>query len=143
MRLSRHFRSREFECPCCGKLGVSQILVCEILEPIRVHFARPVYISEGGGVRCEDYNKRIRFCDACGANYHGWTCEDCGRLGTQRSAVNSWHMRGTQADISIAGVTPQQVQQFARTLPAVTRLGCYRGFTHVGHGGSTFKEWEG
>lgn len=142
-RLSEHFHESEFACPCCGKLDVSQKLVDEILEPIRQHFGMPVTISRGGGVRCLAYNERIRYCPDCEKNYHGWVCDDCGGEGEQRSARRSWHMKGTQADIKVVGYTPQQVQEFARTLPAITRLGCYSTFTHVGHGGLTFKEWEG
>ena len=142
MRLSKHFHSAEFACPCCGKADISQHLIDEILEPIREHFG-PVFISSGGGVRCRPYNERIRYCDDCGCSYHGWICDKCGGLGRQRSAKNSWHMKGTQADIGVALATPKEVQAFARTVPAITRLGCYRKFTHVGHGGLAFKEWEG
>ena len=142
-RLSKHFHESEFACPCCGKLGVSSILINDILEPIREHFAMPIFISSGGGVRCAAYNERSRYCPDCVEWHHGWICDKCGHLGEQRSARNSWHMRGTQADIAVVGATPKQVQEFARSVPAVTRLGCYRTFTHVGHGGISFKEWEG
>jgi len=142
-QLSKHFHTTEFACPCCGKSGISRILVVDILEPIREYFSRPVIINPGGGVRCEAYNRRIRYCDTCEINYHGWTCEGCGGPGRQRSAKNSWHLKGTQADICVAGIAPKEIQEFARSLPAVTRLGCYRTFTHVGLGGSSYKEWEG
>ena len=141
-RLSKHFHESEFACPCCGKTDVSIFLVQDILEPIREHFG-PIFISRGGGVRCRPYNERIRQCVDHG-NYHDWVCPDCGILGKQRSARNSWHMKGTQADISAALATPREVQDWVRAnLPAVTRLGCYPTFTHVGHGGASFKEWEG
>lgn len=141
-RLSKHFHSSEFACPCCGKDDVSIYLVERILEPIRLHFG-PVFISSGGGVRCRPYNERIRICEDHG-NYHNWVCPTCGKLGKQRSARNSWHMKGTQADISVALATPKEVQTFIRSaLPEVTRLGCYPTFTHVGHGGLGFKEWRG
>ena len=141
-RLSKHFLESEFACPCCGKSDISIYLVQEILEPIREHFG-PVFVSSGGGVRCRPYNERIRYCDDCGVNYHGWDCDGCGGPGKQRSARNSWHMKSTQADISVVAATPEEVQDFARNLHSVTRLGCYRTFTHVGHGGTAFKEWEG
>lgn len=58
MRLSEDFTSKEFNCPCCGKNSVSPTLI-NLLQRLREWVGEPIYISKGGGVRCEKYNKKI------------------------------------------------------------------------------------
>ena len=57
-RLSKDFTSAEFYCPCCKKEGVSPILIT-LLQKLRDWVGEPIFISKGGGVRCEKYNKKI------------------------------------------------------------------------------------
>ena len=58
MRLSKDFASKEFTCPCCKKNSVSPTLIT-LLQKLRDWVGEPIYISKGGGVRCEAYNKKI------------------------------------------------------------------------------------
>lgn len=105
-QLSKNFKVREFAC----KDGTDPVFVApelvEVLQKIRDHFGKPVTINSG--YRTPPYNKK---CD--GASY-------------------SQHLYGTAADISVSGVAPKEVADYAETL-LVGRggIGRYRNFTHV------------
>lgn len=104
--LSAHFKVREFACSDgTDTVFVSPALV-EVLEKIRLHFGKPVAINSG--YRTEAKNKAVG-----GAAY-------------------SQHKYGLAADITISGVTPETVAQYAQTLlPSSGGIGLYKTFTHV------------
>ncbi|MBR2131244.1 MAG: DUF882 domain-containing protein [Oscillospiraceae bacterium] len=105
-QLSENFKVREFAC----RDGSDPVFVApelvEVLQKIRDHFGKPVTVNSG--YRTPPYNKK---CD--GAAY-------------------SQHLYGTAADISVSGVAPETVADYAETL-LVGRggVGRYQTFTHV------------
>ena len=90
VRLSEHFKVYEFRCKDnTNPIFVSLNLV-DVLERIREHFKKPVYINSA--YRNPAYNAMIG------------------------GAKNSMHMYGMAADIHINGVTPNQIADFAETV---------------------------
>lgn len=105
-QLTKNFKVREFACSDgADVIFISHDLV-EILQKIRDHFGKPVNINSA--YRTPSKNKQVG-----GATY-------------------SQHLYGTAADISIAGVSPKAVAEFAETLlPKTGGIGIYKTFTHV------------
>lgn len=105
-RLSEHFKVYEFRCKDnTDPIFISFSLV-EILECIREHFKKPVYINSA--YRNPAYNAMIG------------------------GAKKSMHMYGMAADIHINGVTPKQIAEFAETLmPDSGGIGIYDNFCHI------------
>lgn len=104
--LSANFRVKEFRC----RDGSDQILISDelaaLLQRIRDHFGRAVAINSA--YRTRSHNTAIG------------------------GAPGSQHMLGTAADITISGVTPLEVAQYAEYLqPKAGGIGVYRSFTHV------------
>lgn len=106
IKLSANFTVREFACSDgTDTIFVSPELV-KILQNIRTHFGKPVTINSG--YRTEAKNKNVG-----GAAY-------------------SQHKYGLAADITISGVTPLEVAQYAQTLLSNSGgIGLYKTFTHV------------
>lgn len=104
--LSAHFKVREFACSDgADPVFISPELV-DVLEKIRVHFGKPVTINSA--YRTPAKNKAVG-----GATY-------------------SQHLYGIAADISIKGVTPKAVAEYAeKLLPSTGGIGIYSTFTHV------------
>ncbi len=99
-RLSSHFRVSEFACRgqgCCEETWIDEKLV-GILQQIRDHFGRPVYLNSG--YRCQTYNQKIG------------------------GAVGSRHTKGQAADISVEGIAPAEVTKFAESI-GVMGIGLY------------------
>ena len=105
-QLTKNFKVREFACSDgTDVIFISHDLV-EILQKIRDHFGKPVNINSA--YRTPGKNKQVG-----GAAY-------------------SQHLYGTAADISIAGVSPKTVAEFAETLlPKTGGIGIYSTFTHI------------
>ena len=105
-RLSNHFKVYEFRCKDnTDPIFVAPALV-NILETIREHFNKPVYINSA--YRNPAYNAMIG------------------------GAKKSMHMYGMAADIHINGVTPKQIAEFAETLmPDSGGIGIYDNFCHI------------
>lgn len=105
-KLSEHFKVKEFYChDGSDPIFISAMLV-KILEKIRQHFNKPVNINSG--YRTVPHNQKNG-----GATY-------------------SQHLYGTAADISIKGVTPRQIKEYAETLmPDWGGIGVYTSFTHI------------
>ena len=106
VRLSEHFKVYEFRCKDnTDPIFVSLNLV-DVLECIREHFKKPVYINSA--YRNPAYNAMIG------------------------GAKKSMHMYGMAADIHINGVTPKQIAEFAETLmPDSGGIGIYDNFCHI------------
>lgn len=105
-KLSENFKVSEFAC----KDGSDVILIAPelvtILQAIRSHFGKAVVINSA--YRTPTYNTKVG-----GATY-------------------SQHQYGTAADITVSGITPKQVAEFAEKL-LYNRggIGIYSGFTHI------------
>lgn len=104
--LSTNFKVREFACSD----GTDTIFIhpelVTVLQKIRTHFGKAVNINSG--YRTEAKNKAVG-----GASY-------------------SQHKYGLAADITVSGVTPLAVAQYAQTLlPNKGGVGVYKTFTHV------------
>ena len=106
VRLSEHFKVYEFRCKDnTDPIFVSLALV-DILECIRGHFGKPVYINSA--YRNPAYNAMVG------------------------GAKKSMHMYGMAADIHINGVTPKHIADFAETLmPDSGGIGIYDNFCHI------------
>lgn len=104
--ISANFRIREFACnDGSDSVVISEELV-EVLQKIRDHFGKAVVINSA--YRTPAYNKKVG------------------------GAVNSQHVKGTAADIVVAGVDPLSVAQYAEFLmPSSGGIGVYQTFTHV------------
>ncbi len=106
VKLSENFTVREFACrDGTDAVPVSEELVA-LLQSIRDHFGRAVIINSA--YRTAAYNAKVG------------------------GAARSQHLLGTAADITLAGVTPLEVAQYAEFLqPKAGGIGVYRTFTHV------------
>ena len=105
--LSANFRVREFAC----KDGSDKILVdtdlVALLQKIRDHFGAAVTINSA--YRTPAHNKAVG------------------------GATGSQHVKGTAADIVVAGAAPLEVAQYAEYLmPENGGIGVHQAFTHVG-----------
>lgn len=69
-------------------------------------------------------------------------CPKCSGPGKQRSARWSRHQMGTEADVVVPGVEPEDVARFAEKINAVRNIGRYWTFTHVGIGGNSDHRWD-
>lgn len=104
-QLSDHFHAREFGCTGETAIFVGQELL-EVLEDIRDHFGRPVYINSG--YRNKKHNAEV------GGEY------------------DSQHLLGIAADIRVEGWTPQEVYNYLDKLyPETYGLGLYSNFVHI------------
>lgn len=105
-RLSNHFKVYEFRCKDnTDPIFVAPVLV-NVLETIREHFDKPVYINSA--YRNPAYNAMVG------------------------GAKHSMHMYGMAADIHINGVTPKQIAEYANTLmPDRGGIGIYNSFCHI------------
>ncbi|MGC4052943.1 MAG: D-Ala-D-Ala carboxypeptidase family metallohydrolase [Paludibaculum sp.] len=105
MKLSPHFDSDEFRCPCCGKSCMMPSIVAA-LESLRAECGnRPVFINSG--FRCEKHNKAVG------------------------GAPNSKHLFGLASDVRIGGLSGQEIYEFARTIPAIHGFGVAAGWIHI------------
>jgi uncharacterized protein YcbK (DUF882 family) len=57
IRISPHFKLREFECRCCGAVKLSRGLL-GMLEALRAEFGMPLVITSG--YRCPGHNRSVR-----------------------------------------------------------------------------------
>ena len=108
IRLSSHFKVREFAC----KDGSDAVLVAPrlvmVLESLRTHFGQPVVINSG--YRTPQYNEQVG------------------------GVAHSQHCYGTAADIKVCGIKPADVSAYARQImPDWGGVGTYnqQGFTHI------------
>lgn len=106
MKLSDHFDSREFAChDGCGFDKVDLLLI-HVLEDVRAFFNVPVQINSG--CRCEKHNKAVG------------------------GEVNSQHLLGTAADISLKGVLPEKVYVYLdNKYKDQFGIGLYKSWVHI------------
>lgn len=64
MQLTKNFNDKEFQCPCCGQVFM-RLEHMRRMQQFRDRYGKPVFISKGGGYRCQAYNKAIG-----GGEYH-------------------------------------------------------------------------
>lgn len=103
-QLSAHFNEDEFRCRDGSLIAISpKLITC--LERLRVLVGNKS-IKINSGYRSPEYNKKIG------------------------GSPNSQHMKGTAADIVVAGVTPKQVAVLAEKA-GFMGIGIYPNFTHV------------
>ena len=107
---SPNFKASEFRCKCgCGVKVKYNLALLIILEDVRAHFKSIVDISSA--TRCWTHNQNVG-----GAN-------------------NSKHVTGDAVDISVKGVSAQQVYDYVNTqvYGQFLGLGLYvnKGFVHV------------
>ena len=104
-QLSENFKVKEFACKDnTDKILIDVTFVKTHLQDIRSHFGKPVIINSA--YRTPNYN-----------NYVG-------------GAKNSYHMKGRAFDISIKGVTPQEIARYAASI-GVPGIIQYNSFVHV------------
>lgn len=84
---TRHFKSEEFACPCCGQDFVEPELTMR-LEILRHLIGdKPIYINSG--YRCREHNAWVR------------------------GSVRSQHTKGRAADIRAQDITPRKLAALA------------------------------
>lgn len=104
-QLSENFKVKEFACKDgSDKILIDVTFVQTHLQDIRSHFGKPVNVNSG--YRSLAYNVKVG------------------------GAKNSYHMKGRAFDISIKGVTPQEIARYAASIgvPGVIQ---YNTFVHV------------
>lgn len=100
-----HFRESEFLCKCCSTGKYSPHLVA-VLELVRIHFNKPVFINSS--YRCPTHNSN------------------------EGGADKSKHLEGIAADIEVSDVDAKEVYTFLnKVFPNSYGLGSYTGFTHI------------
>lgn len=102
MQLSKNFDSIEFDCPCkkCVKDKLPDQKLVNLLQTLRDRIARPIHISSGGGIRCNDYNSLI-------GGY-----------------LNSPHVEGKAVDIYVKGFSYVKLAKLAKEV-GFSRIGLY------------------
>lgn len=105
-KLSTNFAVKEFACNDGSDAVFVAPRLVMILQSIRSHFGKAVTINSA--YRTTTYNKKVG------------------------GATESQHCYGTAADISIKGVTPKQIYDYAESLmPDWGGVGLYDTFCHV------------
>ncbi|MBN1592238.1 MAG: peptidase M15 [Candidatus Coatesbacteria bacterium] len=108
-QLSDHFNLREFQCPCCGRVKLHSAVI-DALEALRSKIGNKPIIIESG-YRCAEHN------------------EDIG------GAPDSDHLYGWAVDVRVNEMSPAEIANAAKRLPAlIKRLGLYEGrdCVHIG-----------
>jgi len=105
--LSAHFSKAEFACHCCGELRIETALI-NALEQLRILAGKPIVVHDG--YRCSAHNEQVG------------------------GVSNSEHTRGEAADVSIPGMSLQQMYELAIQVPTFFNggIGAYDGnFLHL------------
>ena len=103
---TKHFKAVELACRCCSSYVPNTALLM-VLEHVREHFNVPVNIN--CSTRCSLHNNEVG------------------------GALNSWHLSGHAADITVKGVDPSKVYKYLdeRGYSDLLGLSCYSTFVHV------------
>lgn len=104
--MSKHFKEREFACPCCGAAYHDEELTW-LLETIRkVIGNKPIIINSG--YRCEQHNASL-----------------------PNSSPTSQHMIGRAADIRVNGMSSLALYNACKGVMWHGGLGLYNNHVHV------------
>lgn len=123
---SPHFGCHELACRHCNRIvSVSQAhSLAEFLEIVRhrfaVKFGKELVFHIDSAHRCPAHNAAIG------------------------GAPHSYHPLGMAADVTVRGLTPEQVWEYCKELQAegvIGGLGHYPSFTHIDYGPK--RNWEG
>lgn len=104
--LSKNFNRAEFKCKCgsCVQVGPDPRLIAE-MQAIRDDLGKSIVVNSGH--RCVAYNARVG------------------------GAPKSQHILGTACDFTVAGMTPNEVQEFMLArFKGRYGIGRYKTFTH-------------
>lgn len=104
MSASAHFTDAELACKCC-KANLCTDMLVNALETLRADLGVPVIVTSG--YRCPDHNKAVG------------------------GEPNSQHVRGMAADVTVKGMTPDEVYEVARKIPAFGGFGLASTFLHL------------
>lgn len=104
MRISPHFSTSEFACPCCGFCPEISPELLDKLERLRTYLGAPIIITSG--YRCERHNSHVG------------------------GASRSQHLLGTAADIKVGDIPPDEVAKAAELI-GFNGIGVYSTWTHV------------
>jgi len=115
IRLNQYFNLKEFECPCCHRVMLSEILL-EKLFRLRFKLGKPVLINSG--FRCEAYNYKVK------------------------GSKGSYHMLGLAADICVPETILSDLYQVVLQLN-FTGIGFYekKNFLHLDVRPGKLFEW--
>ncbi len=103
-QISKNFNLKEFECPCCNRVKISNIMVAR-LEKLRIIIGnKPIIITSG--YRCKDQNSIVG--------------------GTKRS----YHKYGLACDIVVKRITPELLAEYAKRAEFLG-IGIYPTFIHL------------
>jgi len=105
--LSAHFSKAELACHCCGQLKIDTALV-DGLEQLRALAGKPVVVHDA--YRCPTHNQQVG------------------------GVSDSEHTRGNAADVSIPGLSLQQMYELALQVPVFLQggIGVYdSSFLHL------------
>jgi len=105
--MSKHFKLKEFKCPCCGAVQVNNILLVG-LEALRQEIGNyPIQINSG--YRCQTHNAKVG------------------------GSPKSQHLCGRAADIVALGVDLKTLWLASCSISEFTGLGLYptANFVHV------------
>lgn len=107
---SKWFKPAEFACRCgCGfgtKADDVNAGLLEVLDDVREHFGKPVYVVSG--CRCNKHNTKVG------------------------GAKGSKHMLGIAADIKVRGVEPIEVWGYlTEKYPNKFGIGLYKTWVHI------------
>jgi uncharacterized protein YcbK (DUF882 family) len=117
--ISHDFSRSEFACHCgCGGDTVDAGTLT-ILQDVRYQFLQPVKVNSG--FRCASHNRKVG------------------------GASNSQHLTGRAADISVKGISPQQVADYLNSGPLKDKggIGTYSSFVHVDTRSGPPARWKG
>ena len=113
-KLSKNFSRSEFACKCgCGFDDVDPNLILA-LQKLRDWWRLPVTINSG--CRCHAHNEAVQ--KQADPDYVA-------------NSSKSQHLRGTAADIVVAGISPPEISRHLDiTYPDNYGIGAYNTFTH-------------
>lgn len=111
IKVSFHFHLSEFECPCCGRVKIDEVLL-QKLEALRILWGMPLRITSG--YRCEKHNKEVDGSD------------------------NSLHMEGKAVDVAVDEENQGKVLTLAKLVGLRVIPYPKRGFVHLDIGGEKF-----
>jgi len=116
IKLNQFFNLKEFECPCCKRVMLSEILL-EDLFKLRYILKKPININSG--YRCIDYNKKVK------------------------GSPGSYHMFGLAADISVKEMILYDLYQIVLEI-SFTGIGFYekKNFLHLDVRPGKLFEWK-